>query len=204
MHHIRDCLPELKTRVNVMASQFQSLLNSFGEPVADPAQLLLQVHDGACGTGNPYLSVDQYCTIIISWHASLSNFQSPHFRSSPSSRLLIARPSRARRRTSKPPNSAEAPEFVTSSTRPSAEPSTPSIRSGDSRRYTSFVAVSIARIYLLVKNYLFCSLVCSLILTVKKPVSSHVSFIDLIPSVSDAFSHAPRAKVFWIIRGTFS
>ena len=45
MHHIRDCLPELKTRVNVMASQFQSLLNSFGEPVADPAQLLLQVGD---------------------------------------------------------------------------------------------------------------------------------------------------------------
>ena len=43
MHHIRDCLPELKTRVNVMASQFQSLLNSFGEPVEDPAQLLLQV-----------------------------------------------------------------------------------------------------------------------------------------------------------------
>ena len=43
MHHIRDCLPELKTRVNVMTSQFQSLLNSFGEPVADPAQILLQV-----------------------------------------------------------------------------------------------------------------------------------------------------------------
>uniref|UniRef100_A0A1S4K123 dynamin GTPase n=1 Tax=Culex quinquefasciatus TaxID=7176 RepID=A0A1S4K123_CULQU len=26
MHHIRDCLPDLKTRVNVMASQFQSLM----------------------------------------------------------------------------------------------------------------------------------------------------------------------------------
>lgn len=35
MHHIRDCLPELKTRVNVSIAQFQSLLNSFGEPVED-------------------------------------------------------------------------------------------------------------------------------------------------------------------------
>ena len=35
MHHIRDCLPELKTRVNVLMAQFQSLLNSFGEPVED-------------------------------------------------------------------------------------------------------------------------------------------------------------------------
>ena len=35
MHHIRDCLPALKTRVNVMASQFNSLVASFGEPVED-------------------------------------------------------------------------------------------------------------------------------------------------------------------------
>ena len=35
MHHIRDCLPDLKTRVNVLIAQFQSLLNSFGEPVDD-------------------------------------------------------------------------------------------------------------------------------------------------------------------------
>ena len=35
MHHIRDCLPSLKTRVNVMASQFSSLVNSFGEPIED-------------------------------------------------------------------------------------------------------------------------------------------------------------------------
>ena len=35
MHHIRDCLPTLKTRVNVMAAQFQQLLNSFGEEVTD-------------------------------------------------------------------------------------------------------------------------------------------------------------------------
>nr|XP_006821224.1 PREDICTED: dynamin-1-like protein-like [Saccoglossus kowalevskii] len=46
MHHIRDCLPELKTRVNVMASQFQQLLLSFGEPVEnhdDRSQMLLQI-----------------------------------------------------------------------------------------------------------------------------------------------------------------
>ncbi|KAL5013581.1 hypothetical protein ScPMuIL_007851 [Solemya velum] len=43
MHHIRDCLPELKTRVNVQIAQFQSLLTSFGEPVDDKAQVLLQI-----------------------------------------------------------------------------------------------------------------------------------------------------------------
>lgn len=43
MHHIRDCLPELKTRVNVMAAQFQSLLNSYGEDVGDKNTTLLQI-----------------------------------------------------------------------------------------------------------------------------------------------------------------
>ncbi|CAH1266016.1 DNM1L [Branchiostoma lanceolatum] len=43
MHHIRDCLPDLKTRINVMASQFQQLLNSFGEPVDDKGTTLLQI-----------------------------------------------------------------------------------------------------------------------------------------------------------------
>ncbi|CAG5120078.1 unnamed protein product [Candidula unifasciata] len=43
MHHIRDCLPELKTRVNVLIAQFQSLLNSFGDPIGDKSQLLLQI-----------------------------------------------------------------------------------------------------------------------------------------------------------------
>ncbi|XP_053973517.1 dynamin-1-like protein isoform X2 [Hylaeus volcanicus] len=43
MHHIRDCLPELKTRVNVMVSQFQTLLNSYGEDVGDKSQTLLQI-----------------------------------------------------------------------------------------------------------------------------------------------------------------
>jgi len=41
MHHIRDCLPELKTRVNVMAAQFQQLLNSFGDEVEDKVLVLL-------------------------------------------------------------------------------------------------------------------------------------------------------------------
>ena len=35
MHHIRNCLPELKSRVNTMASQYQHLLQSYGEPVED-------------------------------------------------------------------------------------------------------------------------------------------------------------------------
>ncbi|XP_063784944.1 dynamin-1-like protein isoform X2 [Pseudophryne corroboree] len=43
MHHIRDCLPELKTRINVLASQYQSLLNSYGEPVEDQSATLLQL-----------------------------------------------------------------------------------------------------------------------------------------------------------------
>lgn len=41
MHHIRDCLPELKTRINVLAAQYQSLLNSYGEPVEDKSATLL-------------------------------------------------------------------------------------------------------------------------------------------------------------------
>jgi len=41
MHHIRDCLPELKTRVNVMAAQFQQLLNSYGDEVEDKVVSLL-------------------------------------------------------------------------------------------------------------------------------------------------------------------
>jgi len=43
MHHIRDCLPELKTRVNLMISQFQSLLHSYGDAVDDQGQTLLQI-----------------------------------------------------------------------------------------------------------------------------------------------------------------
>uniref|UniRef100_A0A3Q3JCY2 Dynamin-1-like protein n=1 Tax=Monopterus albus TaxID=43700 RepID=A0A3Q3JCY2_MONAL len=43
MHHIRDCLPELKTRINVLATQYQSLLNSYGEAVEDKSATLLQL-----------------------------------------------------------------------------------------------------------------------------------------------------------------
>lgn len=43
MRHIRDCLPDLKTRVNVMMSQFQTLLNSYGDDVCDKSQTLLQI-----------------------------------------------------------------------------------------------------------------------------------------------------------------
>ena len=35
MHHIRDGLPGLKTRINQMVSHFQTLVNSFGEPIED-------------------------------------------------------------------------------------------------------------------------------------------------------------------------
>ncbi|XP_015194489.1 dynamin-1-like protein isoform X1 [Lepisosteus oculatus] len=43
MHHIRDCLPELKTRINVLSAQYQSLLSSYGEPVEDKSATLLQL-----------------------------------------------------------------------------------------------------------------------------------------------------------------
>ncbi|XP_054710135.1 dynamin-1-like protein [Uloborus diversus] len=43
MQHIRDCLPDLKTRVNIMISQYQSLLNSCGEATVDQGQTLLQI-----------------------------------------------------------------------------------------------------------------------------------------------------------------
>ncbi|XP_043936035.1 dynamin-1-like protein isoform X2 [Protopterus annectens] len=43
MHHIRDCLPELKTRVNVLMAQYQSVMNSYGQPVEDKNATLLQI-----------------------------------------------------------------------------------------------------------------------------------------------------------------
>ncbi|KAJ8249913.1 hypothetical protein COCON_G00231290 [Conger conger] len=43
MHHIRDCLPGLKTRINVLAAQYQSLLSSYGQPVEDHSATLLQL-----------------------------------------------------------------------------------------------------------------------------------------------------------------
>ncbi|XP_016090733.1 dynamin-1-like protein [Sinocyclocheilus grahami] len=43
MHHIRDCLPVLKTRVTVLTAQNQSRLNSYGQPVEDHSATLLQI-----------------------------------------------------------------------------------------------------------------------------------------------------------------
>lgn len=43
MQHIRDCLPELKNRVNMMVAQYQTLLNSYGGDVEDKSQTLLQI-----------------------------------------------------------------------------------------------------------------------------------------------------------------
>lgn len=40
MHHIRDCLPELKTRVNMLISQFQSVMNSYGMAIDDKVSIL--------------------------------------------------------------------------------------------------------------------------------------------------------------------
>ncbi|KAM9475136.1 dynamin-1-like protein isoform 2-T3 [Clarias gariepinus] len=43
MHHIRDCLPELKARVTTLSAQFQARLSSYGEPVEDHSATLLQI-----------------------------------------------------------------------------------------------------------------------------------------------------------------
>ncbi|XP_034025872.1 dynamin-1-like protein isoform X3 [Thalassophryne amazonica] len=43
MHHIRDCLPELKTRVTVLSAQYQARLTSYGQPVEDHSATLLQI-----------------------------------------------------------------------------------------------------------------------------------------------------------------
>ncbi|KAK0398425.1 hypothetical protein QR680_002586 [Steinernema hermaphroditum] len=43
MQHIRNCLPQLKSRVNVLSSQCQSMLSSYGEEIADKKTTLLQI-----------------------------------------------------------------------------------------------------------------------------------------------------------------
>ncbi|KAG5840548.1 hypothetical protein ANANG_G00189950 [Anguilla anguilla] len=43
MHHIRDCLPELKTRVTVLSAQYQARLSGYGQPVEDHSATLLQI-----------------------------------------------------------------------------------------------------------------------------------------------------------------
>lgn len=40
MHHIKDCLPELKTNINVMCAQYQQILNSFGSEIDDKVRSL--------------------------------------------------------------------------------------------------------------------------------------------------------------------
>jgi len=43
MHHIRDCLPDLKSRVNVLKSQFQAIVNTYGKVVDNKNATLLQI-----------------------------------------------------------------------------------------------------------------------------------------------------------------
>ena len=56
MHHIRDCLPELKTCVNVKAAQFQQLINSFSDEVEDKvSRLHFDYHSLITGSGRIFL-----------------------------------------------------------------------------------------------------------------------------------------------------
>ena len=43
MHHIRDCLPELKRRVTVLSAQYQARLSDYGQPVEDHSATFLQI-----------------------------------------------------------------------------------------------------------------------------------------------------------------
>ncbi|KAF4525209.1 hypothetical protein B566_EDAN008316 [Ephemera danica] len=43
VYHIRECLPQLKTRVSCMMAQFQTLLSSYGSDVINTSQTLLQI-----------------------------------------------------------------------------------------------------------------------------------------------------------------
>ncbi|XP_047146365.1 dynamin-1-like protein isoform X1 [Hydra vulgaris] len=43
LRHIQHCLPDLKSRINVMISHYQQLLNSCGEPVVDKRSTLLRL-----------------------------------------------------------------------------------------------------------------------------------------------------------------
>ena len=43
MRHIRDCLPDLKIRVNSLISQYQAQLNSYGEPISDKAKTIIDI-----------------------------------------------------------------------------------------------------------------------------------------------------------------
>lgn len=53
MHHIRDCLPELKTRIHSMTARYQSELAKYGEPIKDhPRTLLLLIERFAASYRN--------------------------------------------------------------------------------------------------------------------------------------------------------
>uniref|UniRef100_A0A0N5AY78 dynamin GTPase n=1 Tax=Syphacia muris TaxID=451379 RepID=A0A0N5AY78_9BILA len=43
MHHVRECLPQLKMRVNMMLSHYLAELKTYGEPVLDFGRTLLQI-----------------------------------------------------------------------------------------------------------------------------------------------------------------
>lgn len=43
MRHIRECLPELKIRINSLVSEYQAQLNSYGDPVTDKAKTIIDV-----------------------------------------------------------------------------------------------------------------------------------------------------------------
>ena len=43
MRHIRDCLPDLKIRVNSLISQYQAQLNSYGDSVSDKAKTIIDI-----------------------------------------------------------------------------------------------------------------------------------------------------------------
>lgn len=43
VYHIRECLPQLKTRVSCMMAQFQTLLSSYGSDVINTSQTLLNI-----------------------------------------------------------------------------------------------------------------------------------------------------------------
>lgn len=43
MRHIRDCLPDLKIRINSLMSQYQAQLNSYGDPITDKAKTIIDV-----------------------------------------------------------------------------------------------------------------------------------------------------------------
>lgn len=72
IHHIKDCLPELKTRINIMSSQYQTLLSSFGEAIEDKVYIVhyspYQTHVFFlfhCSSRMKILPVTEWCCFTI-------------------------------------------------------------------------------------------------------------------------------------------